>query len=248
MDVSPLSPPLILKRNLRKAVNMGHQEAIEDNIRFEKPNANTTLYYPKCKMCDKDVKSWNYSSKLQYTCKECKLEMKLADKKDRIDNNRESKERKLTNAIGRIKTKACIDKYEKAITIVESKLHTDGWFQSTEEIMAALELLKNGIGFNHQVKIGKYKADFVIKSEKIVLEIDGTLYHTKETVKREIIRDDIIVLSLGFDWDVIRITDTLINQDITKLVRAFRKVKERRNNLRKNNNGKIPDWYSDRKL
>ena len=84
--------------------------------------------------------------------------------------------------------------------------------------------------------------------DKIVLEVDGTLYHTEKTKAKEIVRDDLIVLALGPDWDVIRVTDTLINQNITRLAKAIKGTKQKRNKLREQNGGIIPEWYSDRKL
>ena len=82
--------------------------------------------------------------------------------------------------------------------------------------------------------------------KKIVLEVDGILFHTERTFDKENIRDNLILLTLGADWEVVRITDELINQNITKLVPAIRKIKKERKELRKTNNECLPNWYSDR--
>ena len=60
------------------------------------------------------------------------------------------------------------------------------------------------------------------------------------------LRDELIVLALGVDWEVIRISDDLINQKISKLMPAIRKVKRQRALHRSKNNGKLPEWYSNR--
>jgi very-short-patch-repair endonuclease len=228
---------------------VGYYEALEDGIRFEEAR-HMTIYYPKCHICGNEVKSMNYLQGKKYTCIECKLEKKLSDKKKKVRDNFETKERKYDNAVSRYKKlgigREILD-YKPAFKKVYEKLHKYGWYDSTEEIMVAIELEKNNIKYRHQVKFGtRYRADFVLDDEKIVLEVDGVLFHTEDTFDRESIRDNLILMTLGANWEVIRISDELINQDITKLVSAIRKIKKERKKLRKSNNECLPNWYSDR--
>jgi very-short-patch-repair endonuclease len=227
-----------------------YNEAIEDGIRLieSKGTDYQTKYYPKCHVCGNEVMSFSYIRGKEYTCKACKLDAHLADKDNREIQSYETKEKKLERAIKRIESKGSMARYDKAIQVIKKNLHRDGWFDSTEEIMAAIELLKNGIKARHQVKFGKYKADFVLPEEKIVLEIDGRTYHTKEMVEKETLRDNLIILSLGPEWEVVRVTDENINKNARKLVPAIRKVRERRQALRQEYGGRLPSWYSDRKI
>ena len=96
--------------------------------------------------------------------------------------------------------------------------------------------------------MGRYRADFVLPDEKVVLEVDGTLFHTDRTKEKEITRDNLIVLSLGSEWEVVRITDEDINKNITRLLPAIRKIKKKRAELRKNYGGVLPNWYTDRDM
>ena len=138
-------------------------------------------------------------------------------------------------------------KYKDAADKVYNKLHKHGWFDSTEEILTAIELEKNNINYRHQVKFGtRYRVDFVLDDEKVILEVDGKLYHIKDKLLIENLRDDLILLNLGVDWEVVRITDDLINQNIKKLLPAIKKLKEKRKLLREEYGGCLPDWYSDR--
>lgn len=227
---------------------MGYKEAVNDGIKIERTSYGGTTYYPKCSKCGVEVKTMSYITGLNYLCKECKLEKKLADKERRTEQDREKKERQFANAIKRIEKQTSLIPYKKAIEKVHEKLHTNGYFDSTEEIMVAIELVKNKIGFIHQKKLQRYTLDFVIPSEKIVLEVDGHIYHTAETRNREDIRDNLITMAYGLDWEVIRITDKLVNENITKLVDALKEVKKTRKEIREKNNGMLPDWYSDRKI
>ena len=224
---------------------MGYREAKEDGIRtYKNKRTNSTIYYPRCQYCDKEVMSLSYIRDNKYSCKECKLENYLSDKETRACNNKDAKNRKFDNAIKRIEQHASdITKYSKAISTIKSYLHRDGWFDSTEEIMVAIELCKNKMGFRHQVKFGRYRVDFLLESEKVVLEVDGILFHNAKTREKEQLRDNLIVLNLGAEWEVIRITDTDINSNITNLVKAIQKVKQKRKYIRSKHGGLLPEWY-----
>lgn len=225
---------------------MGYSDAKNDGIRIGKNSYGSTVFYPLCFQCGKETQTMNYIHGLKYLCPNCKLENKLADKEKQKEQNKDKKEKRFANAIKRIEKQTDLTPYKSAIDRVREKLHTHGYFDSTEEIMVAIELLKNKIGFIHQKKLRRYYLDFVIPSKKIVLEVDGSTFHTEETKKREAIRDDLIVLNYGVDWEVIRISDKLINQDITKLVTALETIKQRRKEIKLQYNGHLPEWYSDR--
>lgn len=223
-----------------------HQEAIEDRVRWVKtPKMLMTRYYPKCHKCGQETMSYSYQRGVKYTCADCKLLEFLSDKVSRTSQDFESKEKKFAKAIERIERKTRITKaYQVAAEKIHNKLHQSGWFDSTEEIMVAIQLVKSGIKTRHQVQLGRYRADFVLPDYKIVLEVDGVLYH-KGKEEKDKLRDQLIVLALGADWEVIRISDTLVNENITKVTQAITRVKRHREKIRKLNNGQLPRGYSD---
>lgn len=205
---------------------MSYHEAVEDKIPMEK-HQGAWWYYPPCKICGTPVPSWNYVRKVQYTCPECKrylVEAKLNG--DSLDK----KKIKLQEAVKRISRVADIRKYETAIRIVEGELNKRGWFQSTEEIMAAIELIQCGYKVHHQVKVYEYSVDFVIPELKVALEIDGRLFHGKDKREKEGLRDEVICSKLGEGWELIRIDTENINRNVTRLVPAIRAVKKSRKN------------------
>lgn len=229
---------------------MGYKEAKEDGIKSRR-NSETkeTYYYPKCCECGKEVFTLSYIRGRKYTCKECRDKKYFSDKEKSIDRSNEAKDKKFENAVKRIEMAVDIDefkKYETAIQAIRKNLYREGWFDSTEEIMVAIELIKNNIRARHQVKVNRYRADFVLPDLKIILEVDGHVFHTKETREREKVRDSILVLAFGSDYEVVRISDELINENITKLVSALNKIVDRRRKLRKDGQGQLPSWYSDR--
>lgn len=230
---------------------MGLADARADGVRFVLKDAKvggvTTLYYPRCHKCGEEVMNYSYRHGLKYMCRECKLGDYLADKDRQVLDVAIKKEQKLEEAVKRIEKAAGkrFPKYAEAIEVVREKLHNQGWFQSTEEIMVAIELLKNKIRATHQMKVGRYRVDFALKELKIVVEVDGVTFHNKTTRDKEKIRDGLIISLLGADWEIVRITDTDLNTDITKLTKAISIVKKEREKYRALNGGILPDWYND---
>lgn len=229
---------------------MSHNEAIQDGIRFSVDKYGQFYYYPRCKKCGEEVMTWSYKNNLNYTCQRCKALDYFSDKGKRYEQNFDAKERKFERAVERIKSKAggAFSNYQHAIETIHEKLHRDKWFDSTEEIMTAIELVRRKVRARHQVQFGRYRADFVLPDDKIVLEIDGILFHTQKTKEKDKARDNLIILALGPEWEVVRITDELVNQNITRLVPAIRRIKKSRKMQRNYNNGLLPEWYSESEI
>lgn len=229
---------------------MGYKEAVEDNIKIKRNETSMgrTVYYPKCSICGVEMLSYNYIRKFKYICERCRIKMHMEDKEKKASLDTQSKDRKLDNAIKRIKKQVGnkIKEYERPVEIIKKYLYRDKWFESTEEIMVALELIRRKIKLKHQVKMGIYRVDFILPDEKVVLEVDGTIFHTEKTKEKEDVRDNVIILNLGPSWEVVRITDVLINQNIRRLLPAIRAVRDKSQKIRKENDGMLPEWYSNR--
>lgn len=198
---------------------MSYLEAIEDGIPYEKHNGYN-WYYPPCRICESPVPSWSYLRGASYICSECK---KSLLEHHWQGQNEDKKLKKYRNAVKRISKVAPIEKYEKAMKIVEKNLYKAGWFQSTEEIMVAIELIQKGYKINHQVQIFEIRVDFVVPELKVVLEVDGRLFHSGKR-NEEIFRDELIERKMGEGWYVIRIDTENINKNITKLISAIKAV------------------------
>ena len=221
---------------------MGYKEAVEDHIRIQH-RGSQKFYHPLCQYCGCEVKSPFYDREKRYTCNTCKM---MTDIESKAEETNEKKDKRFEAAIIRISgyTKD-MGQYEKAVNTVKKVLYRQGWFGSTEEVMVAIELIKNGYRINHQVPIKRYKLDFVLQDQKLILEIDGP-WHTEKTKVKEQLRDDIAIASFGPDWEVLRISTDDINTNIRRLTKAIESVVERRKKYRENNQGQLPDWYNDR--
>ena len=79
-------------------------------------------------------------------------------------------------------------------------------------------LLKLGYNIIPQQKIGRYKVDFAIPDQKLVIEVDGELYHGCEGEGK---REATIQISLGFAWKIIHVPAEWIEKDIRKLKKVI---------------------------
>lgn len=224
-----------------------YQEAINDNVRMVDnwDRGGFLVYYPKCHLCGKEIACDSYSSKKTYTCKSCKLKLDFLKSENGKLQNEQEKEKKYKYAVSRIEKarKVYKDDYSYTFKRVYEHLFRKGWFQSTEEIIVACELLFNKVKVRHQVKIGNYRADFVLPEEKIVLEVDGKVFHDKTKRDSEWVRDTFILLSLGEGWEVIRISDKFVNENIGLIFSSVKHRKKELERVRGRNKGSLPKWH-----
>ncbi len=203
---------------------MSYPEAKADGIPIEEKPHRTTLYYPPCRFCGTPVRSWSYQRNVRYACPACRKEAVAQERAEAALAAATGKEKKLEMAIKRISKVADITLYTDAIEAVRKQLKQPGWFQSTEEIMVALELLRQGVKTHHQVKVYDYSIDFVLPDMRVALEIDGLPYHGKERQKYQETRDDVLKWRLGKDWEIIHIRTDNINLNVTRLLPGIRVV------------------------
>ena len=98
-----------------------------------------------------------------------------------------------------------------------------------------MELIRRKDKAHHQVKVYNYVVDFVLPEMKVILEIDGKLYHGKEKKQYETIRDELICEKFGEEWELIRIDTENINTNVTRLLSAINAVLRRRKRNKEGN-------------
>lgn len=192
---------------------MGYVDALEDGIEIIRGDYRNSYRIP-CEICGRKIRRTQYSRKRNYVCDYCKG---LIKKKEKILEYEElkfvktKKEIQFEKAVEEIKRQSKeFDNYKKAISIARQRAELYG---SIPETMVAIELIKCGYSIVPQQKIGRYKVDFVIPKEKIVVEVDGEMYH-KDGIKGD--REATIQFSLGLDWKIIHIPAEKIRRNISK--------------------------------
>ena len=181
---------------------------------------------PICKECGKSFGS-NYMPKKNPICPDCKS----IDRGNKNLYDAAKKESKFDEAMYRIKKMVKdFPMYENPAKVIHKCLHHEKWFQSTEEIMVGIELIKDKVKVIHQQKIGRYKADFVLPELKTILEVDGKIYHGDKFAEGK--RDGLILLTMGLDWHIVRIDTGKINNSIQSLLPAIKAIITKQNESR----------------
>lgn len=138
-----------------------------------------------------------------------------------------------------------IGDYREAFDVVSEAARRDrNRFQSTGEVIAAMELLRNHLHIKTQQEIAGHRVDFTVPSLKAVLEVDGVQHRLTLAEDRDI--DVKVRTALGADWEVVRIPEEYVRQNTARLVPAIKALTEYRRKVRRENGGMIPAWMSSR--
>lgn len=172
------------------------------------------VYKIPCAKCGTITERKVYSSDKVYLCDYCKKHK--AKKKKAFEeqeyNALTKRERQFEKAITELYSQTKDQQeYEGAITIARKRVECYG---SIPEAMVAVELIWLGYSIIPQQPIGKYHVDFCIPKEKIVIEVDGQLYHQKKYGGE---REAFIQMSLGLEWLIIHIPAEKIRGNIKVL-------------------------------
>ena len=117
--------------------------------------------------------------------------------------------------------------YIDAIKVVEEKMISDPEkFDSSYEMIAAIVLVKNLIYSKMQYPIDRYRVDFFLPEDGVILEVDGERhkYHRKHDSNR----DAKIKSIVGPGWEIIRISTDYLDQRAERLPDAIQEIKKYR--------------------
>lgn len=117
-------------------------------------------------------------------------------------------------------------------------------YKSSDEMIAAVVLLKAGVDFEINYNVGKYIVDFFIRDWCLIVEIDGERHDN--TALKDSKRDAELRRMLGDEWEVIRIPTQYIEQNPAKIPEAIKALAKQKRDLRKKNGGFLPQNYSKR--
>ena len=178
-----------------------------------------TTYLVPCKRCGKIVSRRTYNPKRKNLCEYCELvyERKCEAIEQEIwDLIKTPKEQTFDKAVAKLyKQVKNFDSYEEAIEIAKKRTER---YDSIPEVLVAIELIKLGYSIIPQQKVGRYRVDFAIPAEKLIIEVDGGLYHPNGPKAG---RDGDIQLSLGLDWKILHIPADWISNHIKMLKKVI---------------------------
>lgn len=190
-----------------------------------------------------EIVGYDIISKRWY-CEEC-YDRIAQERKDDLKEYLRLKMKMMNERAIKILERQDVDiyEYQEALKVVGQVAEEDpDKFDSSHEMVAAAIIINNEIPVKVHHMIAGYEVDFFIPSLKVVLEIDGELFH-RGKAKQEKKRDEKVRTELGAGYEVIRIDTKYIEQNAEILVEALETIRAERQKLRRNNYGMLPDCY-----
>ena len=208
-----------------------HELGLLGVIRTRNPEYGSVLYTVPCAICGGPVRTRQFTTDRVYKCRVCKDG--LVEKRNaKIKAEKEKAERILADGSGtdyehfhRFETavKKYGPEYSKAIEKARTAI---GKFDSMPEVVACVELLHIGVRVIVHQMVGGFVADFCLPDEKVVVEIDGSLYHNDPD--KEFVRDHALMHMLGDGWIVRHIPAEALMKKPGTFGRMMRKMLDSR--------------------
>lgn len=184
------------------------------------------VYVVPCDICGRQIKMLYYSTNKTYKCRMCAdsvlekrhAKQKLAQEQYELEMSEEigvdlAHYRRFERGVRKFGLE-----YYPAIAEAEKIRYK---FDSVSEVVACIELLHRGFSVIPHQKVGSFTVDFCLPVEKVVLEIDGSIYHANADKEQR--RDIALKNMLGSDWVIRHIPADLV----TKNHKAFGKIVKR---------------------
>lgn len=148
-----------------------------------------------CWMCGAEVEVARKTN-THFVCQMCKAKMKISRQEKMIERATKKYIKSRHHLLSQ-------EKIDKIVNIVWKQARKNGFYDSADEVMVALQLAYEGVWFKNQVKVGGHRVDFILPDMHVAVEVDGEIYHADtEKTQRE---NERIKEHLGDDWEVIRI-------------------------------------------
>lgn len=187
----------------------------------------------KCVLCGNEFEI----KENKYYCAECGEKLKIIKRLEMVDKAEKTIEKKKT--LSRISKTEELKKHVD--TIRERVSSGENKFSSVPEVIVAVQMERIGLKYETQKNIGGATVDFYIPEIKIVLEIDGDIYHTDENKK--FIRDRKIMSSLGEKWEIIHIESSRVPKYTWNLREALPFVVIQRNDDSMFRDSRMDSYY-----
>lgn len=185
--------------------HLSDKELAAFGVTRTKNKNNRAKYIIPCDICGEPIESASYTTEKIYKCSSCLNEANVV--RNKIMEMVQWRNRDLEQYDVGISYEH-FNRFEKGAqkfdesysdAIEKARKHAET-FDSIPEVIACIELLHIGAKVIPHQKVGSYTVDFCLPKEKLVIEIDGSLYH--KDASKEYWRDSSIKSALGDKWEV----------------------------------------------
>lgn len=186
-----------------------------------------TQYLVPCAICGTPVGMRVFTTEKIIKCEFCKKEI-AKRRKAKVEAAREEL---LTTLAEELETDYThLKRFEKGTTkfgkpyydAIDVARKAIDKFDSVPEVVACIELVYIGARFIVHQKVGDFTVDFCLPKEKVVIEIDGSLYHAD--ADSEAMRDYAIKNMLGDGWIVRHIPSDAVMRNHTVFGTAMKRM------------------------
>lgn len=174
-----------------------------------------------CLICGTEFESGKTNA---YSCDKCENKIRMIKKMEMIDKAQIELEKR-TGKMKSFKQKREMSRYVEPVK--ERVMNGIDNFSSMPEAVVAIQMERIGLKYETQKEIAGRKVDFIIPEIKIILEIDGELYHTDED--KMFLRDRQIMSAVGEKWEIVHIQTQQIPKYTWNLREALPHVVIQRN-------------------
>lgn len=174
----------------------------------------------KCVMCGFEFEE----KESKYYCEKCLDKMKIVKKLEMVDKAEKLIAKKKRN-MRRIADTVDVSEFSEAVR--KRIINNVDNFSSVPEVAVAIQMQRIGLSYETQKVIAGKSIDFYLPEIKIILEIDGGLYHTDEN--KAFLRDRKIMHEVGEEWEIVHIDADLVPKYTWNLKEALPYVVSQRN-------------------
>ena len=212
---------------MTRGQSLTDEELAVIGVRREINSYGHLIYIIPCDICGSPIRNSTFNTNTVYKCRMCRKDvLNKVHMKRKIA--KEQYETAMAEDIGidiehyrrfEKASKKFSDVYsediEKARTVIER-------FDSIPEVVACIELLHTGARVIAHQRVGDFTVDFCLPDEKVVVEIDGSIYHTDENA--EYMRDYAIKNMLGEGWIVKHIPSDAVMKNHQLFGKAMKRL------------------------
>lgn len=199
-----------------------------------------------CWCCGKPIPKNAYYSAARRFCEKCEEEH-LAKYHEIVTEYAILKNRVMFERAMRMMEQTCADmtKYKRfAFAVEKHSADNPEQYRSADEMIAAVIMLSQYDDIEMNKRIGSYLVDMYIPQMKVILEVDGDRHQYSKKADGE--RDIKLRKILGNEWEIVRIPTEYIEKDPEKLPEAIKTIYDTKKRLRAENNGILPESFSER--
>lgn len=216
---------------MTRGISLSDAELKELGVSRFKDECGRMVYEVPCVVCGRPVGMRNFSTNRVVKCRFCKKEIA----KRRNAKMQAAREELLSILADDFETDSQhLNRFEKGSAkfngtysqSIELARKAIDKFDSIPEVIACIELLYIGARVIVHQPVGDFTVDFCLPDERVVIEIDGSLYH-KDKAKQDI-RDHAITYMLDGDWLIRHIPADVVTKDHKAFGDAARKMLNQR--------------------